>query len=874
MDAFDDVQKIVQNLPIWQQVLFGKIVDGQEITNDTIEEILTNIISGKYDKTSSIVPEIKNNKSVDVRILEVKDIVNVNKLSNKSHLVCDKDKNLTIIYGGNGTGKTGYGRIFKNCCDISLYGGKTDKIIGNVYKANGTAESQATIVYSVKGEKKEYSWSSHAKSYNSELAKINVFDDTRGKESVENELEISYKPYGVSFLEKLIANIDNIRNRIVGMISSNTMNGIEWLDEYTELSEAKNFIEAYSMQNDKEIKHIIERIEQDNRSNKPEDIEKLTIELATLKSNAPSTIIRQKSTDNRNLSELKTFLDSIASSLTITSIDKYNSTIDDLNSSKENAKKAKELTFNEKEFLKGTGDDFWKKLWTAAKEYFDSINKETKKMQALSSMEKCVLCQQDLDANAIIRVKKFEEYFNDRSQEELEKAQSQYERIVAELKETFGKETLKQKLKPIETGYNELFNIIDKEGIAIINQVRNNVLQELENGKPISTPDLDAATIKLKTLAKSVQKTIDDNDEKIRKLNNDEGYNEEVRKVELKIKKRSFTGDLKKEKDKILSDICIWYKNSELNEIKSQCQTTNLSKKAGELYERYVIGALAEAFKENLSIATNGRISCHIEKGRTSKGKSSRKIVLDLTESPCLSVNTAAVLSDGEADVVAFVGFLSELRTYNNYSAIIIEDPVSSIDHVYSGSIAKLICEESTKRQIIVFTHNALFLTQLQRYAEDMCISPDFKTIHAGKETGIITEGAPLEKMTIKNRIKELNKKLQELEALYNNDQLDKYREYGEKYYGLLRNAWERFVEDILFGGVLQRFDDRVQTQKLKRIKATKDDFTKVEQQMSLCSSFCHDSAQPRVNEIGNIESLRESLSVLRDMYNNLNPDK
>lgn len=874
MDAFDDVQKIVQNLPIWQQVLFGKVVDGQEITNTTIDEIITNIISDKYNKNPRIISEPGRDSSASVKIMEIKNIINVNKLSNKSHLKCDEAKNLTIIYGSNGTGKTGYGRIFKNCCDISLYGKGPDKIIGNVYKTSGAEESRATIVYSVGGKKKEYTWSSQEKSYNLELAKINVFDDARGKESLENELEISYKPYGISFLERLIANIDSTRNRISVMLSSNAINGIKWLEKYTELSEAENLMKAYSAKNDKEIERLVEKIEKDTRLNKSGDIDELNLELATLKTNAPSVIIQQKNTDNRNLLELKAFLDNIANSVEVTSINRYNLAIKKLNLSKENAKKAKELTFNEEEFLKGTGDVFWKKLWVAAKEYFDSIHAESEISPEMSSMKKCVLCQQNLDADAITKVKKFEEYFNDRSQEELKNAQGQYENMMTGLEETFDEIALKQKLRLIETNYNKLFNYIDEESTTVIKHIKENVLQELENGNTVSIPNLNAAASKLKSMIKNVQTVIADNTKTVHKLSNDEKYSKEIHRVELKIKRYNFLEDFKREKNKILSDICVWHRNDELNKIKNQCQTTNLSKKVGELNERYVIDTLAEAFKENLSVATNGGISCHIEKGRTFKGKSSRKIVLDFIEPSHSSTNAAAILSDGEADVVAFVGFLSELKTYNNKSAIIIEDPVSSIDHIYSDSIAKLICEESTKRQIILFTHNALFLTQLQRYAEAMYISPDFKTIRAGKETGIITEGVPLEKMTIKNRIKKLNEKLQDLKGMYNDDQLDKYQECGEEYYKLLRSAWERFVEDILFGGVLQRFDDRVQTQKLKRIKATKDDFVKVDQQMSLCSSFCHDTAQQCVNDIGDIQSLEEALSTLGYMFNKLNPDK
>ena len=46
-----------------------------------------------------------------------------------------------------------------------------------------------------------------------------------------------------------------------------------------------------------------------------------------------------------------------------------------------------------------------------------------------------------------------------------------------------------------------------------------------------------------------------------------------------------------------------------------------------------------------------------------------------------------------------------------------LDDPVSSLDHVFTGKIAARLAQEGLKRQVIIFTHNIAFLMEL----EDAC---------------------------------------------------------------------------------------------------------------------------------------------------------
>ncbi len=66
----------------------------------------------------------------------------------------------------------------------------------------------------------------------------------------------------------------------------------------------------------------------------------------------------------------------------------------------------------------------------------------------------------------------------------------------------------------------------------------------------------------------------------------------------------------------------------------------------------------------------------------------------------------------------SLAAFLSELSVSANDSAIIFDDPVSSLDHEYREALAKRLADEAAGgRQVIVFTHDIAFLFMLSRTA-------------------------------------------------------------------------------------------------------------------------------------------------------------
>jgi hypothetical protein len=137
-----------------------------------------------------------------------------------------------------------------------------------------------------------------------------------------------------------------------------------------------------------------------------------------------------------------------------------------------------------------------------------------------------------------------------------------------------------------------------------------------------------------------------------------------------------------------------------------------------------------------------------------------------------------------------------------------------------------------------------------------------------GGSFGIPEAGAPWVAMRIKERIGYLKNKLQEAEALYNRGEHSSYEPQARNIYSLLRQAWERAVEEILLNSVVLRFGREVQTQRLKVLTDISDgDIRLIDREMTKCSTYFggHDEAAAINEDPPGPDEVRSDIKSLED---------
>ncbi|MDL4385819.1 hypothetical protein [Citrobacter braakii] len=122
--------------------------------------------------------------------------------------------------------------------------------------------------------------------------------------------------------------------------------------------------------------------------------------------------------------------------------------------------------------------------------------------------------------------------------------------------------------------------------------------------------------------------------------------------------------------------------------------------------------------------------------------------------------------------------------------------------------------------------------------------------------------------MTTNSRCKTLKVKLQELKKLESNDDTTttELRHKSLQFYGYLREAWERLVEEKLLNKVVTRFERGISTQRLSRlIDICQEDIDKVDSAMSKCSTFLigHDSAPAVADPYPTITEIEQDLDAI-----------
>ena len=189
----------------------------------------------------------------------------------------------------------------------------------------------------------------------------------------------------------------------------------------------------------------------------------------------------------------------------------------------------------------------------------------------------------------------------------------------------------------------------------------------------------------------------------------------------------------------------------------------------------------------------------------------------------------SAVLSEGEQRALAIACFLADAHVSESKGAIIVDDPVTSLDHQRIRRVAsRFVAEAARGRQVIIFTHNLLFYQELLRACADR--DPQVPAlpclIQQSKDGfGLVSiNDQPWIAKKVRERERVLKEQLNSIpDGLAAGS--EELRSHAKQFYTDLRETWERAVEEVVLGGVVERFGSDVKTQSLKMVDIDDNDY-------------------------------------------------
>jgi energy-coupling factor transporter ATP-binding protein EcfA2 len=725
---------------------------------------------------------------------------------------------LTIVYGYNGSGKSGYARALKKACRAR----NTEALVPNVFSPpNPPAPASARFEWLAGGVASGADWQDN-KPAPGPLSNIAVFDALCARVFIDDQAEISFIPYGMDVMRELSASLTRVQHLLererdaakfdmtafaplLGTTEVGKVVGA--LDRKTDVKK----LSALSVLNDAEkgeLEELKRLLANDETVRQAQAIRRLEQRVRALQDEL--SILSTPFSDSY-IQELRQLFDQLRSAHEATELA---------------AKALKEGT------LPGTGTEPWAVLFNSAVEFATGAY-EGHPFPGPEGAS-CVLCQQPLSPEARNRLEGFWRFLQADTQKKYDELRNR----------TF------EKYRPLRSAALGSFpadkTLLDEVAERSTEVTRG--VQEYIGALTARQAAVNAMAPKRElTEVNQLPEDPKTNLEQLRKALLEQAAKlEEALTPEQRAAKQQRLGELQaREKLATLLPVVLqgveWAKLDHLMaEAIKCCNTRKVTEKSGELYEKAVTAELQAALARERKALGVDHISLTLDLSGQ-KGIRVQRLQLKTTGA-APKVKLSGILSEGEQRAIAIASFLAEVSLEPSNSGIILDDPVNSLDHRRREAIANRLAEEAKKRQVIVFTHDLAFAWELQECSKGHAHTAAVRHIFdAGETKGHCMDKLPFEGQQLKARINVLRelqgraKKCLEVEKDF-----DGYNAHVRNGYRMLRDSWEQLVEEHLFNGTVRRFQRPIQTLRLRSVRVNDAEAKAVYDGMTRVSSFVH----------------------------------
>ena len=832
MNVLQEILEWSQGRPMWQRDALRRLVLNGELSDEDIRS-LTEICKSSHGlaEQQDTYPLAKEHMpdraagAVPVSLVSIFHHRGVNALAEDQTL--NFAPGLTVVYGDNGAGKTGYIRILKSACRAR----GREHILGNVVSGMPPLPPVVAIKYKVGAEPESREW---AGSGGDEfVSRVSVFDTQCAAVYLTEKTDVAFRPFGLDLFDKLVKASKAVRSILEGEQRAMASSALTVVQEQIPQGTAvAKFLANISSLTNSDAVRALACLSADEEAR----LALLEKSLLDLQANDPEKLIRQLALRVGRLQSLVRHLKDVETALSAEAVAAvFNTRIEGRRKSEE-AKRLREATFPEG-MLAGTGSEPWKALWESARQFSQELAYPGQAFPVVEDGAHCVLCQQDLGHAAVYHLKQFEAFVASATERELRRIRDNFARLrktFVELKTTT--EVVEETLKEIRIEHEAIAEAI-AAALAANESRRTAVVGALADDKDLAAdcPDLVSIVRETEALAEEVGARIKTlrtsaNDE-TRKRMTAEAQELLARKL-LAPHQQTVLDDIERRKKYAACGLCI-----------EETKTSTITQKSSAVTKTVVSQRLKKSFSDELVNLAFSHIEVELKELGGADGVFYHKLVF--TRAP--GVDLPKVVSEGEQRCLSIAAFFAELSTADELSGIVFDDPVSSLDYQWRQGVARRLVQEAKTRQVIVFTHDVVFLLLLKQFAEELAVEQfDQHVRFLSKGAGVCSEELPWVALPIKKKVGYLKNCWQSADKLFRDGHQDAYEKDSKYLYGLLREAWERALEEVLLGGVVERYRPSIQTQQVAQIAdITPEDCKAVETAMTKCSKWLpgHDQA-------------------------------
>lgn len=853
ISALHEVLKWSENLPDWQRDALRRIVSQESVNDADVIELYSicrskhsvGIHNGKVVVSQPLVaahlPPAPGAAS-SVVLVSIGKFQHVNRLPSDQVLKFGAAPGLTIVFGDNGAGKSGYARVVKKACRTR---GIPPAIRPNAFQPRPKSAASAEIAFQVAEVDQLHTWIDGG-STDPRLTNIFVFDATTATHYLEEDGPASFTPHGLDVLPKLSKLCDEIRTKLQGDVTSL---------ESEIAAVAKNWRYPASTRVGKLILSL-------TASTKQEDIENLAIfnaddskRLRELNEALKSDPKLKAKETRASATRLKTFavkIAEVAKELSPEQCLAMQKVVENVTATETAAKAFATGTFDAV-YLTGTGSDLWRSLFEAARAFSVEQAYPGQEFPVTSEESRCLLCQQSLDFAGRERFQAFDRFCKDTSQKQADDAAIRLKDVVKKvsLLGAVASEHAKVEvdLSTLPDEHKTAINTFVTKCDDILVTVKASLAARAWTD-PGTLPPSPAESISRMATALETRAEME------------ESADDPAARAKLLSERDELTAKewLAGVKDDVLLQIKRHKQVATLKECQKEATTRAITTKSIELTKQIVTDAFCKRFQDEAKALGLRTLSVKMEELKGRKGET--RFGLRLQDAPDHKVHEIA--SEGEQRCIALAAFMAELSQASHHSSLVFDDPVSSLDHWHHQRIAERLAREAETRQVIVFTHSTSFLHDLQQAASDSTLEPCILHLEwGGGVPGKCREGLPWDWKSAKDRFDKLEKRQRELLAQWNPNPNDENIQDMRRAYSWLRATLERIVEKEVFSDVVFRFRAYIKVQLLDHVVGfSAQECAEIQRLMQRC----HDVTEAHDPSPGKRATIPDPIDFLKDI--------
>lgn len=832
MSVISEIAAWAREQPEWVSDAMRRLFTQRSLDDSDIEDLAAMLLAtqGFVDPKQRVAIALDENQlpqvaadSPAVSLVAIRNPRNVNAIGAPDGVAFEPD-GLTIIYGYNGAGKSGYARALKRACRAR----NSEGIIPNIFSPPANPEpAQARFEWRTGNTVEADDWIDDGRPSPSALSRIAVFDSLCARVFVDDQAEVSYIPYGLDVLRELANGLQRVQ-KLVESHALGTKFDMQRLTSLHGDTAVGKLIGALKFSSDPKLVEALASLSADES-----DEQHLLTKLLRDEDPAKQAVALRRFA--ARIQSVENELTQLATPLSDEQISKLKLAFEQLLAAEAASKLAANALQEGGKALPGTGTNPWEVLVRSAVAFAAEQVYPGVEFPGPKDGASCVLCQQPLSIEATERLTNFVKFLETDAQ----KQYTDKRRLAGELYKAVAAanvndypsdqvflDELTERVPEVASAIRTYLECLEARKLAIVAMAPNRRIDELAQLPSSPVTSLVAMREQMTEQATKLDKTLTPDERKVKTAR--------LADLDARVK---LSGLL----PTVLDAIIALKRERAFAEAIKACSTAALTRKMNELYEKSVTAELRTALAAELkSLDVNTALV-----GLEMSGQRGARMQQAKLAAPAqfARVKPSGVLSEGEQRSLALASFLAEIGLEQDRSGIIFDDPVSSLDHIRRDRIAARLAQEAKNRQVVVFTHDLAFAWSLRDFAKHCGAKHAERHIFAaGPSKGHSQDSLPFEAKKLDARVNDLRTiGAKAKKALEQHQNHDAYNDIVRQGYRRMRDTWELLVEDLLFNGAVKRFRRSVETQRLNAVLVEDADVYSVSEGMTRCSYFTHE---------------------------------